>query len=178
MVSFEAKPIIKVGGLGEVPPNILSAMAKTGIEATIVMPSHGSVKRRIGLIEETCRGMLSVELKIESEAVRPGDTLELTLKSESELKLTLNLSINGDIEPQTMSVTLRPGGEEKAEIKFKPKKGVREAKVVAEAYAGSFQIARTEGRVRVKSVSLYLTILAAALLLVAYTALKIRREWS
>ncbi len=40
MLTFEAKPIVKVGGLGEVPPNLAASLVKRGVEAVIVMPSH------------------------------------------------------------------------------------------------------------------------------------------
>lgn len=41
MVTFESKPVVKVGGLGEVPPNLAAKMAERGISVTIVMPGHG-----------------------------------------------------------------------------------------------------------------------------------------
>ena len=40
MLTFEAKPVVKVGGLGEVPPNLAASLVKKGVEAVIVMPSH------------------------------------------------------------------------------------------------------------------------------------------
>ncbi len=40
MLTFEARPIVKVGGLGEVPPNLAASLVKKGVEAVIVMPSH------------------------------------------------------------------------------------------------------------------------------------------
>lgn len=40
MLAFESKPIVKVGGLGEVPPNLASSLAKKGVNTYIIMPSH------------------------------------------------------------------------------------------------------------------------------------------
>lgn len=40
MLTFESKPIVKVGGLGEVPPNLASSLVKKGVNTYIIMPSH------------------------------------------------------------------------------------------------------------------------------------------
>ncbi len=42
MITFEAKPYVKVGGLGEVPPNLAVELARRGLEAVVVMPLHGA----------------------------------------------------------------------------------------------------------------------------------------
>ena len=41
MVTFESKPYVKVGGLGEVPPNLAVELVSLGVNVTIVMPRHG-----------------------------------------------------------------------------------------------------------------------------------------
>jgi len=51
MVTFEAKPFAKVGGLGEVPPNLAASLVKRGVEAVIIMPSHGFPKEMLGEVE-------------------------------------------------------------------------------------------------------------------------------
>lgn len=40
MITFEAAPFAKVGGLAEVPTNLSISLAKKGVYVTIVMPSH------------------------------------------------------------------------------------------------------------------------------------------
>lgn len=44
-LTFESKRIVKVGGLGEVPPSIGEALARKGYRVEVVMPSHGVVYR-------------------------------------------------------------------------------------------------------------------------------------
>ncbi len=46
MLTFESRPIVKVGGLGEVPPNLAVGLAKRGINVSIIMPSHAEPGRR------------------------------------------------------------------------------------------------------------------------------------
>ena len=46
MTTFEAKPFAKVGGLGEVPPNLSRGLVSLGVKATIIMPTHGTVEGR------------------------------------------------------------------------------------------------------------------------------------
>ncbi len=43
MLAFESKPIVKIGGLGEVPYNLADQLSQEGYKAYIVMPSHGRV---------------------------------------------------------------------------------------------------------------------------------------
>ncbi len=45
MITFESKPFVKVGGLGEVPPNISANLTKLGLETTLIMPSHGLISK-------------------------------------------------------------------------------------------------------------------------------------
>ncbi len=43
MLTFESKPIVKIGGLGEVPYNLADQLSQQGYKTYIVMPSHGRV---------------------------------------------------------------------------------------------------------------------------------------
>jgi len=43
MVTFESKPLVKVGGLGEVPVNLSKELVKKGFRVKIVIPSHGLI---------------------------------------------------------------------------------------------------------------------------------------
>ncbi|MEZ0346003.1 MAG: glycogen/starch synthase [Infirmifilum sp.] len=40
MITFEAAPFTKVGGLAEVPTNLSLSLVKRGVSSTIIMPSH------------------------------------------------------------------------------------------------------------------------------------------
>ena len=41
MLAFESKPLVKIGGLGEVPFNLADQLSQEGYKTYIVMPSHG-----------------------------------------------------------------------------------------------------------------------------------------
>ena len=43
MLAFESKPIVKIGGLGEVSYNLADQLSQQGYKTYIVMPSHGRV---------------------------------------------------------------------------------------------------------------------------------------
>ncbi len=43
MLAFESKPIVKIGGLGEVPYNLADQLSQQGYKTYIVMPSHGRI---------------------------------------------------------------------------------------------------------------------------------------
>uniref|UniRef100_A0A7C3SLN9 Glycosyltransferase n=1 Tax=Thermofilum pendens TaxID=2269 RepID=A0A7C3SLN9_THEPE len=48
MVTFEAAPLVKVGGLAEVPPSLAEELSKRGWKSTIILPAHGNVAQRGG----------------------------------------------------------------------------------------------------------------------------------
>ena len=43
MVTFEAVPLVKVGGLAEVPPNLARELGRRGWESLVVLPAHGEI---------------------------------------------------------------------------------------------------------------------------------------
>ncbi|MGB9709750.1 glycosyltransferase [Infirmifilum uzonense] len=57
MVTFEAIPFAKVGGLAEVPTNLLVPLSKKGIFSAIIMPSHSPViDPRAEIVERLIEG--------------------------------------------------------------------------------------------------------------------------
>ncbi len=61
MLVFESKPLVKIGGLGEVPPNISRELVELGYNVYIVIPSHGLLSknkvREVGEVESTRIGL-------------------------------------------------------------------------------------------------------------------------
>ena len=53
MLAFESKPLVKIGGLGEVPPSISRELVKLGYKVYIAIPSHGIIlKGKVKEVEE------------------------------------------------------------------------------------------------------------------------------
>ncbi|MEM3893482.1 MAG: glycogen/starch synthase [Thermofilum sp.] len=46
MVTFEAVPVVKVGGLAEVPTNLAVELAARGWDAVVIVPAHGELRER------------------------------------------------------------------------------------------------------------------------------------
>ncbi len=48
MVTFEAAPLVKVGGLAEVPPSLAGELSKKGWESVVILPAHGAADQHGG----------------------------------------------------------------------------------------------------------------------------------
>lgn len=46
MITFESIPVVKVGGLAEVPANLASELARKGWNTAVVVPAHGQLHER------------------------------------------------------------------------------------------------------------------------------------
>jgi len=49
MITFEAAPLVKVGGLAEVPSSLAEELSKRGWDPVVVLPAHGEADRRGGV---------------------------------------------------------------------------------------------------------------------------------